>query len=104
MAVAAGLSVAEVADVLGISQPTLRDRFGTEIKNGRQRMLLENVLRLDNAAARGSVSAMKFLVTMFSNGGIYVGKKVRQQQAAEAAMQSDEWGDLLDLSPVENVQ
>ncbi len=40
MAVAAGLSVAEIADALGISQPTLRDRFGNEIKNGRQQMLL----------------------------------------------------------------
>ncbi len=100
IAVAAGLSVAEVADVLGISEPTLRHRFAGEIKNGRQRMLLENLLRLDRAAARGSVSAMKALVSMFSDGALHVGKKTRQQQQAEAAAAAlDEWGDDLNLGP-----
>ena len=55
---------------------------------------------LDRAAKRGSVSAMKFLLTVFSNGSTArLGKKEAAQRAAENAVADDSvWGD--NYSPV----
>jgi hypothetical protein len=92
--VAGGLSVQETAAVLGISQNTLRSNFSDELQNGRARKFAEILVLLDRAAKRGSVGAMKYLLTLFSGGtSAVIGKKQRQQQAAENA--AGEWGDDL---------
>lgn len=93
--VAGGLSVQETAAVLGISQNTLRANFSDQLQNGRARKFAEILVLLDRAARRESVSAMKFLATLFSGGtSAIVGKKQRQQQEAENAG-GGEWGDDL---------
>jgi DNA-binding NarL/FixJ family response regulator len=95
MCVAAGMSHVEIAAVLGISKPTLELHFADELRNGRVRRFAEVLVLLDRAARRGSVSAMKFLATLFSGGtSAVVGKKQRQQQEAEN-VGGGEWGDDL---------
>jgi hypothetical protein len=102
--VAGGLSLQETATVLGICQNTLRANFADELQNGRARKFAEILVRLDRAAARGSVGAMKYLLTLFSGGmSPIVGKKQRRQQAAESALEGgSEWGD--DLRPTSKLQ
>lgn len=98
IAIAGGLSASEVAIVVGISRSTLELRFADELKNGRARKLAHVLFLLDRAAKRGSVSAMKFLLTIFSNGApAHLGKKaLAQRQAANAGLDT-EWGS--DLVP-----
>ncbi len=57
IAAAAGISAAEIAAVLGISRATLEQHFVDELRHGRVRKHIENLVRLDRAAQRGSVSA-----------------------------------------------
>jgi hypothetical protein len=95
--VAGGLSASDVAVVIGVSRPTLEAHFADELKNGRVRKRVQILCMLDKAAKRGSVSAAKFLLTIFSDGPVHIGKKARRQQAAESACVNSEWGD--DLHP-----
>jgi AcrR family transcriptional regulator len=99
IAIAGGLSASEVASVVGISRSTLERHFADELKNGRVRKLAHVLCLLERAAKRGSVSAMKFLLTVFSNGTTArLGKKEATQRAAENVVADDTvWGD--DLQP-----
>jgi hypothetical protein len=72
-----------VAAILGINRDTLGIRFRDELKKGRSREFLQVITALDRAAKRGSVSAMKCLLTLFSNGALF-GKKQRQQQGGRS--------------------
>jgi transcriptional regulator with XRE-family HTH domain len=99
-AAAAGLTELQIAAVIGIARPTLREYFCDELKNGRARKFARMVILLDRAAERGSVSAMKFLSLLFS-GGAYIGKKQRQEQEA-ANPAGGIWGD--DLVPMAKLQ
>ena len=95
---AAGLTECEVATVIGISRATLRVHFADELRSGRARALVQNLVRLDRAAARGSTSAAKFLVGVFSNGAPALGgKKARAEAAAKVAGAGTEWGELLQV-------
>jgi hypothetical protein len=62
--IAIGLTLEELAADLGIPYGTLRRVFANEIKIARVRVRLDNVGRLDRAAAAGNVSAMKALLQM----------------------------------------
>lgn len=56
---AAGQAAWQVAVALGISEPTLREHYETELANGRARKTAEIELALYRAAAGGNVSAIK---------------------------------------------
>jgi AraC-like DNA-binding protein len=75
IATASGLSEAETAALVGVSRATLRTHFSGELRDGRGRELVTNLLRLDRAAQRASVSAAKFLVSCFSIGAPKLGGK-----------------------------
>jgi hypothetical protein len=102
--VAGGLSLQETATVLGICQNTLRANFPDELQNGRARKFAEILVRLDRAAARGSVGAMKFLLTVVLGGtSAVIGKKeLKQRAAADVLDGGSEWGD--DLHPTTKLQ
>jgi hypothetical protein len=104
IAAAAGMSASDVAVVIGISRPTLEAHFADELKNGRIRKFAQVLVLLDRESKRGSVSASKYLLTLFSGGmSPIVGKKQRRQQAAESALEGgSEWGD--DLHPTSKLQ
>ena len=94
---AAGLSHNQLAAALRISRPTLESNFVDELKNGRARKLLQNLCRLDRAASRGSVAAMKYLTNVFHQGapGQRLSKKEQKARDAEAALQNSPWADLI---------
>ena len=60
LAVAAGMSLELIADALEVSRRTLCRTFARELAIGRAKKMLENIRRLDAAAAAGNVSAMKY--------------------------------------------
>ena len=60
LAVAAGMSLELIADALEVSRRTLCLTFARELAIGRAKKMLENIGRLDAAAAAGNVSAMKY--------------------------------------------
>ena len=62
--IAVGLTLEQLAADLGMAYGTLRAVFSSEIKTARVRVRLDNVDRLDKAAAAGNVSAMKTLLEM----------------------------------------
>jgi hypothetical protein len=82
---------------LNISKPTLRANFGAELREARRRKYVENLVRLDKAAAAGSIGAMKFLAGVFSAGGVapLSGKKAAREEAAKQALSHGPWADLL---------
>ena len=97
IAAAGGLSERETAALMNISRETLRANFARELREGRARAYVENLMRLDRAAQRGSVSAAKFLVGVFANGAPALGgKKARAEEAAKSVLNGDsEWARLL---------
>jgi AraC-like DNA-binding protein len=62
--IAAGLTMQQLADDLGVSIRTVRRAFTAEIKTARARLILDNLDRLHEAADSGNVSAMKTLLQM----------------------------------------
>jgi hypothetical protein len=76
--VAGGLSLQETATVLGICQNTLRANFADELQNGRARKFAEILVRLDRAAARGSVGE----ISIHSCVGRHVGCHWKERIAA----------------------
>ena len=64
LAVAIGMTVAELANMLGVSKSTIERTFAPEIATGRNFKRLQNAERLDRAAAKGNVAAMKALAVM----------------------------------------
>jgi hypothetical protein len=97
IATAGGLSGAETAALVGVSRETLRTHFPDELRDGRTRAYVDNLMRLDRAAQRGSVSAAKFLVGVFSAGAPALGgKKARAEAAARSVVEGDSvWAKLL---------
>jgi len=95
-AVAAGVSTSEIAAVLGISRTTLHSHFADELKNGRARKLVQALRMLDRAAKRGSVAAMKYLVSVFSGQApAKIGKKELARRRAEDALVNSPWADII---------
>lgn len=66
LAVAAGMTLPEIAAALDISRSTLSKLFADDIANGRAKCRLENICRLDKAAAAKNVAAMKALAVMMA--------------------------------------
>jgi hypothetical protein len=58
---AGGIAEASMAKMLGICRDTLRDHFATELEEGGDRERARNLERLDKAAGKGNVTAMKYL-------------------------------------------
>lgn len=95
---ARGLSEQTIADVIGVSHMTLRKHFHTEITGGRERKIAENMERLDRAAAKGNVSAMKYLDSQFAlreSKAEPVGKKEQANREAQTAHEDTSWGNIL---------
>lgn len=116
--VAIGTGMAEIAAVVGVTEPTLRRHFAVEIATGAAKKRAENLLRLEAAAAKGNVAAQKTLHDMFERASLEaidrevrtrrqdrtdrpetekaVGKKVMAHREAIETMTADaEWAQLL---------
>ena len=74
LAVAAGMSLELIADALEISRRTLCRTFGRELAIGRAKKMLENITRLDAAAAAGNIGAAKYLHGLMTNPGNKTGE------------------------------
>ena len=106
---AGGISEPVVAHRLGISQNTLRKHFADELEFGRDMKRADNLERLEKAATKGNVSAMKHLDAKFATVSAEnsftapaprssdVGKKEQAQAAAKDAGQGTGWGDDLSI-------
>jgi AraC-like DNA-binding protein len=65
---AGGLTEPAIAAVLGCCERTLRNCFKAELETGRGVKRAQNLERLEAAAKRGNVSAMKALAAAFDRG------------------------------------
>jgi hypothetical protein len=61
LAMATGMSLETIADAMEVSRRTLCRTFARELAVGRSKKLLASVVRLDDLAAAGNVSAAKYL-------------------------------------------
>jgi hypothetical protein len=95
--VAAGLTTLEISSVLGgISRTTLNLYFARELKDARARRLVHVLMLLEKAARRGSVSAMKYLTSVYSHQApVRLGKKEIKKREAEIALADSPWADLI---------
>lgn len=104
--ISCGMSVEDVAHVIGVSHPTLRDRCAEEISGGRAKKRAEVIALLYRTARKGNVTAQKHLEAMtgmVAPGGTKpkdakppkLGKKVEAQIEAANADQESDWGDLV---------
>lgn len=97
----AGLGIApdEIAQLLGVTAPTLRKHCYMELQRGRVNGKARNTKRLNEAAAKGNVTAMIWLdktrygVTEPDAGE--GGKKEQLQRLAHEAQKSTKWDGLL---------
>ncbi len=92
--IAAGMSEPGIAAAVGICQNSLRKHFADELMTGHAVKMAENLQRIERAAERGSVSAMRYLDERF---GLVperrLGKKARAQ--LEADDPPPDWAALL---------
>jgi hypothetical protein len=109
---AGSISEPVVAHRLGISQNTLRKHFAEELEFGRDLKRADNLDRLERAANKGNVSAMKHLDAKFATSAAEnsftapaphasseTGKKQQAQAAAKDAGQGTGWGNDLAIPP-----
>lgn len=105
---AGGIAEPVIAHRIGICQNTLRRWFEEELSFGRDLKRAENLERLDKAAEKGNVTAMKHLDGKFElvsakasvTDGAAVEKLGKKEIAKAQAMNAganSEWGD--DLKP-----
>ena len=64
VAVSIGLTVEQIATAIEMSRRSVYSHFRDELASGRVKRLLANAMRLDKAADKGSVPAMKALHVM----------------------------------------
>jgi hypothetical protein len=81
---AGGIPQPAIAAVLGCCDRTLRNYFAVELKSGRGVKRAQNLERLEAAAKRGNVSAMKALAQAFDRG------ESQELRAAESAAERRE--------------
>jgi hypothetical protein len=67
LAVSAGMTRREIADSMGLPERTFYRAFAHELKVGRSKRMLANVVRLDAAAEAGNVAACKALIVMMTS-------------------------------------
>jgi TPR repeat protein len=65
---AGGITEPAIATVLGISPKSLRNYFAVQLETGRGVKRAQNLERLEAAAKRGNVAAMKALAQAFDRG------------------------------------
>ena len=89
------MAEAEIAEVFGISRPTLRKHFADELTTGAAKRTAAVLLALYETAVAGNVAAARtWLARQADQQGALLGKKARQRaDAAEAP--PPEWADLL---------
>jgi hypothetical protein len=86
---AAGIPQPAIAAVLGCCERTLRNYFAVELETGRGVKRAQNLERLEAAAKRGNVSAMKALAAAFDRGEHQeqiAGETAVRRERAEAAV------------------
>jgi hypothetical protein len=76
---AGGIPQPAIAAMLGCCERTLRNYFAVELETGRGVKRAQNLERLEAAAKRGNVSAMKALAAAFDRG------EYQEQIAGETA-------------------
>lgn len=105
---AAGFSRGDIADVLGISKPTLEKYYLFELNEGVAKERATAVMWLRDSAASGNVAAQKAYISLLEVGKAMVptapvvedrkperlGKKEERVLAANEAPPA-EWGDLI---------
>lgn len=96
---ASGLSVDDIAELMGKTAPTIHKHCKLELLKGRALGRVANTKRLIAAANAGKVAAMIWLdKTRFGvREDDEEGKKMRQAREAEGAAATGDWGD--DLEP-----
>lgn len=122
---ASGLTEPAIAEAIGICQNTLRKYFANELDVARGVERARNLKRLEAAANKGNVTAMKALHVIFDKGEAAdllndpdydatrqaqreekvrgrVSKKDLELQDALQAGENSEWGD--DLAPLQNTK
>lgn len=94
---AMGNSADDIAEFIGITAPTLRKYYWTEIHLGRISGKMTNGKRLQEAAQKGNVTAMIWLdKTRYGVREVDdVGKKEQREAHARTAHQGTEWDGLL---------
>lgn len=104
---ACGMSEDDIARAIGVAPKTLRKHFAEEVATGWARKRAQNLKRLDAAAAKGNVSAQKYLDQRMGAAQPFVsepaaqsrppklGKKEVAQHAAITAEKDTEWAGLL---------
>jgi AcrR family transcriptional regulator len=99
-----GSSEEEIASALGITRPTLRKHFASELLHGRARKRRVVVRYLFAAARRGNVAAQKALLALSHSAPEQppkarpLGKKAQAEREA-AAPPPDSWAELLGEAP-----
>ncbi len=101
LASAAGVSDDDIARAVGCSDVTLRKHFREELKTGRARKMVENLVRLERAAKKGNVTAMKHLDQKMQVAGADdrvrrgkpepEGKKERQRREADRVAEGERY-------------
>jgi transcriptional regulator GlxA family with amidase domain len=79
LAVAAGMALESIADALEMSRRSLCRTFVRELAIGRSKQMLENIIRLDAAAAAGNTAAIKAMIVL-----------INRDEKPEAVME-DKW-------------
>ena len=64
LAVAIGMSLEQIADCFELSRRTLCRVFVRELAVGQSKKLLENIVRLDQAAQDGNTAAIKAMIAL----------------------------------------
>jgi len=100
IAAAAGIHYTDIAEGLGISVPTLLERFATELSAGAHRHRMEILCAMFAAAKKGSVSAQRAFLALTPTPKPAArepapGKKAQAEAASKTAAAGTSWEDLL---------
>lgn len=104
---AAGQTIAEIAEALGISAPTLRNYYFSELNQGVAAERARAVMWLRESAAAGNVSAQKAYLALLAAGNTLpkveemserpdkLGKKEALREAAQSGHAGTGWDSLV---------
>lgn len=101
---AAGMPVWQLAQAIGVSEPTLREYYAAELDGGRARRRADVLVAMHKAAVEGNVAAQKAYLSQdqaLDNPpppepkAAPLGKKEAAQLAAETAGVGTDWQNLL---------
>jgi hypothetical protein len=83
LGIASGLTLDQLALDLAVPSSTMRRALAVEIKTARVRVILDNLDRLDRAARRGNISAVRALLKMV------------MEPVQPAVDDEDQWADVV---------